>query len=63
MKITRFARFRQNAERNKQILNLANSLMKDIRIYCEGRNYTEEVKQRQRILLSSLCVQLEALFL
>ena len=28
-----------------------------------GRNYTEEVKQRQRIPQSSLCVQLEALFL
>ena len=63
MKITRFARFRQNTKRNKQILNLANSSMKDIRIYYEGRNYTEEIKQRQRISLSSLCVQLEALFL
>ena len=43
MKITRFARFRQNTHRNKQILNLANSSMKYIRIYYEGRNNTKEV--------------------
>ena len=34
--------------RKKQILNLANSSMKDV-IYYERRNYTEEVKQRHRI--------------
>ena len=52
MKITRFARFRQNTQRNKQILNLVNSSIKYIRIHYEGRNNTEEVKQRQRIPLS-----------
>ena len=44
MKITRFARFRQNTKRNKQILNLENSSIKYIRIHYESRNNTEEVK-------------------
>ena len=61
MKITRFARFRQNTQRNKQTLNLANSSMKYIKIYYEGRNNTKEVKQRHRIPLSCLCLKWEAL--
>ena len=38
--LTSFARVRQNTCENKQILNLANYSMKDIRIYYKGRNYT-----------------------
>ena len=56
-KITSFARFQQNTQRNKQILNQANSSIKYIRIHYEGRNNTEEVKQRQKIPLSCLCLQ------
>lgn len=40
MKITSFARFWQNMQWNKQILNPVNSSMKDIIIYYKGRNYT-----------------------
>ena len=39
IELTRFARFRQNTKRNKQILNLANSSMKDNNILRRQKFY------------------------